>query len=161
MRPELMVPPPPVSSASQMRLPAASVASTLVPLQPVTFCSWSPPASVLMPYAKVEVAELEVMLSRDDSIPPENVDVEVLVTTRLVTDEVPAFSEPPVMVSPFARVSPVPLIPPLNEDVAVVVTFTAPVINASPFTESRDVGDDVAIPRLPARSTMSAAVDDP
>ena len=115
------------------------------------------PAPKMMPLAKVDDAVCEVILSADDSMGPEKVEEADEVMARFWVEE----KMPPVSSSPVVSLSPVPLIPPLNEDVAVVVTFTAPVINASPCTESLDVGDDVAIPRLPARSTMSAAVDDP
>ena len=124
--PVLMVPPPLVSSVSQMRFPTASVARSLVPLHPAVLISCSPPALTTMPLAKVELAALPVRFRYVAVIPPENVEVEVLVTTKLVIDEVPAFKLPPVMVNPLDDESPAVEMPPTNVDDPVEEKLAAP-----------------------------------
>ncbi len=110
--PALMVPPPLLMSLAQLITPAALTVSfpLLVKLVQLRVVMVSPPA-LWIPLAKVEVAEVEVILRRVASMAPESM-VEVPVTVLR--------KAPPVMVNPADAAMPVAESPCTTVDVPVV-----------------------------------------
>src|SRR3972149_6145478 len=127
-------PPEPEASGPHCRFPLESVSSTSVPLQPVT------PTLVNEDWVTDEPRVVESktrpsLIKRADPVgrfkfppfratPPENVEVEMFVSARLLIVVVPRRAEifvarmlPPVIVRPFDEVNPAVEIPPAKVEV--------------------------------------------
>jgi len=152
--------PEPEASAPHCRFPLESVSSTSVPLQPVT------PTLVNEDWVTDEPRVVESktrpsLIKRADPVgrfkfppfratPPENVEVEMFVTARLLMVEVPrkvgmfvAKILPPVIVSPLEEERPVVVTPPLKVDVPEPILMT-PAKVEEPLTVSTVNTEDVA-----------------
>lgn len=99
--------------------PAGTAKSTEVTpfLRHCPLMSLTHPPERMIPFEKVEDAEVDVRLRAVDCIPPANVEVEFDVTSIAPDDLIP----PPVTVIPFEEESPAASNPPENVEVEVVL----------------------------------------